>query len=85
MNESDELIDTQAAAKFLGVAAVTLRQWRWRRAPGQPPFLRCGSRSIRYRRQALVAWAMDRESQVKKRMKSHEPGRREARRARGDG
>jgi len=82
--ERDELVDTREAARYLGLAEVTLRQWRWLGVPGQPPFLRVGSRAIRYRRQALAEWALRRESQTTKQAsKSHGPGKREARRARG--
>lgn len=84
MSEPDELLDTREAARYLGLAEVTLRQWRWLQRPEQPPFLRVGSRTIRYRRQALAEWALRRESQTTKQAsKSHGPGKREAHRGRG--
>ncbi len=84
MSEPDELLDTRKAAAYLGLAEVTLRTWRWRGAPGQPPFVRVGTKAIRYRRQALAEWALARESQSQDgRQKSHGSGRREARRTRG--
>ena len=79
MSKTNELVDTAEAAKFLGVAGVTLRQWRWLRYPWQPPFVRCGTRSIRYRRQSLEEWALERERAGKDRG----PGGRQTRRARG--
>jgi hypothetical protein len=85
VSESDELLDTRKAAAYLGLAAVTLRQWRWRDAPGQPPFLRVGTRAIRYRRRALADWAIARESQSQdRRQKSHGSDGRATRRTRGD-
>lgn len=83
VSKSNELLDTTEAAKFLGVARVTLRQWRWRRCPWQPPFVRCGTRSIRYRRQSLEQWALERESLNRGSGKDRGPGGRQARRARG--
>lgn len=84
MSASDELVTTRQAAAILNLAEVTLRQWRWLDSPEQPPFVRCGARAIRYRRQALAAWALERESRPTKHKKSHGPGRHETRRARGD-
>lgn len=84
MSEPDDLVDTREAAAFLGVAAVTLRQWRWRRHPWQPPFLKCGTRTIRYRRQSLETWARRREVEVQPGRKDREPGGRQTRRARGE-
>jgi len=83
VSDAAELVDTRTAAAMLRPAEVTLRQWRWRRSPGQPPFVRCGTRSIRYRRQTLAAWALERESQSRS-QKSHKPGGRQTHRARGD-
>lgn len=82
MSKRDDLVDTREAAEFLGVSPVTLRQWRWLRQPWQPPFLRCGTRTIRYRRQSLEQWARRREAEVAVR-KDREPGGRQTRRARG--
>jgi len=82
VSDAVELVDTREAAAMLGLAEVTLRQWRWRRLAGQPPFVRCGTRSIRYRRQALAAWSLERESQSRNK-KSTKPGGRQTRRARG--
>jgi hypothetical protein len=43
---SDEpLVNEHAAAHWLGVAAATLRRWRWQ--GGGPPFVRVG-RHVRY-------------------------------------
>lgn len=84
VSKCSELVNTREAATYLGLAAVTLRQWRWRGQHGQPPFVRCGSRSIRYRRQALEQWARQREVKAGAGKKNHEPGGRQTRRARGD-
>lgn len=35
-----------AAAEFLGVSRRTMQGWRWR--GGGPPFVRVGSRAVRY-------------------------------------
>lgn len=49
------LLDTRAAAEFLGLAHRTLENWRILRSDG-PPFLKiCGS--IRYKPDELEAWA----------------------------
>lgn len=54
----DALINEQAAAEFLGYSIRALQNWRVR--GGGPSFIRVSSRSIRYRRRDLIAWADDR-------------------------
>lgn len=51
----DHLIDEYRAADFLGYTVRALRNWRVR--GGGPVFIRVSSRSIRYRRRDLMAWA----------------------------
>jgi predicted DNA-binding transcriptional regulator AlpA len=51
----DRLIDEFEAADFLGYSVRALRNWRVR--GGGPRYVKVSSRSIRYRRIDLVAWA----------------------------
>ena len=58
MTEETNFLDTQQAARFLGLSAKTLARYR---VTGEGPvFHRFGNR-IRYRRTALDAWADARE------------------------
>ena len=58
MTEETNFLDTQQAARFLGLSAKTLARYR---VSGEGPvFNRFGNR-IRYRRAALDAWADARE------------------------
>ena len=58
MTEDINFLDTQQAARFLGLSAKTLARYR---VSGEGPvFNRFGNR-IRYRRAALDAWADARE------------------------
>ncbi len=58
MTEDTNFLDTQQAARYLGLSAKTLA--RYRVTGDGPVFHRFGNR-IRYRRAALDAWADDRE------------------------
>ena len=58
MMEDTHFLDTQQAARFLGLSAKTLA--RYRVTGDGPVFHRFGNR-IRYRRSALDAWADARE------------------------
>lgn len=58
MTEDTHFLDTQQAARFLGLSAKTLA--RYRVSGDGPVFHRFGNR-IRYRRAALDAWADERE------------------------
>ncbi|WP_434480897.1 helix-turn-helix transcriptional regulator [Gemmatimonas sp.] len=49
---------TADAARFLGVSAKTLNNWRWMGGGRGPAFLRAG-RAIRYDVRALEAWAAE--------------------------
>ncbi|MEH6478153.1 MAG: helix-turn-helix domain-containing protein [Sneathiella sp.] len=51
----DSLIKEQDAADFLGYSVRALQNWRVR--GGGPNFVKVSSRSIRYRRRDLIAWA----------------------------
>lgn len=51
----DRLITETEAASFLGYSVRALQNWRVR--GGGPEFVKVSSRSIRYRRQDLNAWA----------------------------
>jgi len=57
-----ELLDTAAAAEYLGLAPTTLSTWRWSGGPegGGPPYIRLSSRRIRYRRRDLDRWLTSR-------------------------
>ena len=54
----ERLIDEKAAAHFLGYSPRALQNWRLR--GGGPRFVRVSSRSVRYRRRDLIAWAEQR-------------------------
>jgi len=55
---SDNLLTTKEAALFLGVSMSFLERDRW--AGAQVPFVRIGSRSIRYEPEALKAYVHSR-------------------------
>lgn len=52
---NDRLITESDAAAFLGYTVRALQNWRVR--GGGPKFVKVSSRSVRYRRRDLVAWA----------------------------
>jgi excisionase family DNA binding protein len=54
----DDIISEAEAANVLGVKIATLRTWATRRKG--PPRIKVG-RSVRYRRQTLIAWMTARE------------------------
>ena len=55
--EGVELMDTHQMARRTGFSEVTLR--RWRVLGGGPPFMRLGSRSVRYHPRHVEEWALD--------------------------
>lgn len=57
-----ELLTERDAAIYLGVSQVFLRKHR--REGGGPPFVRIGSRNIRYRVKDLQAWVEARTVEV---------------------
>ncbi len=50
-----KLMNTEEAGEFLGVGRDVMYQWR--KAGEGPPYLHITSRTIRYDRDQLVAWA----------------------------
>lgn len=60
VEQGESLVDTNDAAKFLGISPTTLAIWRWRNRPGQPPYIKVG-RAVRYRMESLRAYAEQRE------------------------
>jgi predicted DNA-binding transcriptional regulator AlpA len=61
----DVLIDTQEAAQRMGIAPATLCWWRWNGSPDQPPPVRVGHRSVRYRASDVAAWIANRQIKAK--------------------
>lgn len=55
---TDELLDTDAMASYIGLSPVTLRKWRM--TGDGPRFLRLG-RAVRYRKKELDAFLAGRE------------------------
>lgn len=54
MTNRTELLSTPEAARHLGIAEQTLRGWR---AEGRgPPYVKIGSKLVRYRAADLEAW-----------------------------
>lgn len=51
----DRLLNERDAADFLGYSMRSLQNWRVR--GGGPVFVKVSSRSVRYRRRDLIAWA----------------------------
>ncbi len=56
----EELFDPEAAAKVLGIRAITVYKWV---AERKIPFLKVGG-ALRFRPSALEAWLKDREHKV---------------------
>jgi len=83
---TDSWIDTREAARILGVAEVTLRLWRSQRNPAAPPYVRVGTRAVRYCPKALADWAASRQCRPAQSVpqKNHGPGHRKGGRGRGD-
>jgi predicted DNA-binding transcriptional regulator AlpA len=79
---SDNLLSTKAAASRLGIAEVTLRIWRWQRNPNQPPWIRVGSRTVKYDPVSLDAWQQSRTQEPGRKAdkKSRDPRRQQRRR-----
>lgn len=61
------LVTTAEAASRTGLAEITLRVWRWKNNPHQPPYVRVGVRGVRYDVAALDEWLAAR---------THKPGRK---------
>ncbi len=58
---NEEMLDTPAAARVLGLDERTLVVWRSRGVPDQPPFCRIG-KAIRYRRRDLIEYIEQRRT-----------------------
>lgn len=56
-----ELIDTQELARRTNTAAITWAKRRMLGEPHTPPFLKLGTRQVRYRWSDVEAWLADRE------------------------
>lgn len=53
-----KLLTTEEAANFLGVSMAFLERDRW--AGARVPFIKVGSRAVRYRREDLEAYVQSR-------------------------
>lgn len=49
-----QLMKSEEAEKMLGLKPNTLRTWRSRKTPGQPPYVRIGPSAVRYDPEALL-------------------------------
>ena len=78
---TETLLSTTEAAARIGVAEITMRLWRWRDNPHQPPYVKVGANRVRYRASALDAWLEHRTHKpgTKAAGKNRDPGRRERR------
>jgi predicted DNA-binding transcriptional regulator AlpA len=78
---AESLISTADAAARIGMAEITLRLWRWRDNPHQPPYVRIGPHRVRYDVAALDKWLESRTHQPgsKARSKDRSPGRHRGR------
>mgnify|MGYP001766483548 CR=1 FL=1 len=56
----DPLLTEQQAADYLAVARSTLANWR-SQYPDRIPFLRMGTRAVRYRKSSLDAYIQQRQ------------------------
>lgn len=55
LQNAERFVDEHEAAQILSISENTLRRWRWR-CTG-PPYVRIGSRAIRYKIADLLAFA----------------------------
>ncbi len=77
---TETLISTADAARRIGVAEITMRLWRWRDNPHQPPYVRVGARGVRYSAAALDSWMTNRTYKPgTKSTKNRDPGRQRRR------
>ena len=76
---TESLVSTADAAARIGMAEITLRLWRWRDNPHQPPYVRIGARGVRYDVGALDKWLASRTHKpgTKPTKKDRDPGRRQ--------
>ncbi len=59
----DKLLTTKEAARYLGMSDAFLERDRWTGDP-KIPFVRVGSRSVRYEREALDAYVRGRGNRM---------------------
>lgn len=59
-----EFLTEKQAASFLLMSRSFLQKARHFRSPGGPPYVKIGSRSVRYSRADLVAWIASRKVQA---------------------
>jgi hypothetical protein len=78
---TESLISTADAARRIGVAEITMRLWRWRDNPHQPPYVRIGARGVRYSVTELDSWLSSRTHKpgTKNVKKDRDPGRHRGR------
>ena len=53
----DTLLTRREVAEILGFQANTLARWAWKKEG--PPFIKVGTKSVRYRASELRAWVLD--------------------------
>ena len=72
---AETLMSTAEAAARIGVAEITMRLWRWRDNPQQPPYVRVGTRGVKYRAADLESYLARRTyTPGKARRKDRDPG-----------
>jgi hypothetical protein len=76
---NETLLSTTEAAARIGRAEITLRLWRWQDNPHQPPYVRVGSRGVKYRADDLDHWIASRTHQPGSKQKDRSPGRHRGR------
>jgi hypothetical protein len=69
-DDDDELLTTDAAAKFLDLSKSFLAKAR--RTGSGPPFIEIGARVIKYKKSSLRKWRDDRQF-VRSRRKNNDP------------
>ena len=77
-DQPETLLTTTEAAARIGVAEITMRLWRWRDNSQQPPYIRLGTRGVKYRAGDLEKWIASRVHTpgTKPAGKDRDPGRR---------
>jgi len=76
---NEMLLSTTEAAARIGRAEITLRLWRWQDNPNQPPYVRVGSRGVKYRAGDLDQWIASRTHQPGSKQKDRSPSRHRGR------
>jgi predicted DNA-binding transcriptional regulator AlpA len=60
-SEIGEILTTKEAARFLGVSIAFLEIGRHKGNLGLPPFVKLGTRLVRYQKSALLTWLAARQ------------------------